>query len=120
MKSLYRAVIPLLILHSGVAVAQVDPLSVMSGISTAVNIGKWITQGSKKVYYVQVEGQGSTFEDAKQQAFKIAVERAVGSLVLNETEVANQDVVRNDVIMYSSGMVEKYVIKNQTYKINLN
>jgi len=89
-------------------------LSVMSGISTAVNIGKWITQGSKKVYYVQVEGQGSTFEDAKQQAFKIAVERAVGSLVLNETEVANQDVVRNDVIMYSSGMVEKYVIKNQT------
>jgi hypothetical protein len=114
MKMLHRALIAGLILHSGVAIAQVDPLSIMSSISTMATVGKWITQNSKKLYYVEVEGQGSSFEDAKQRAFKIAVEKAVGSLVLNETEVANQDVIRNDVVMYSSGMVEKYVIKNKT------
>lgn len=114
MRVLYRAVIPFLILHSGITVAQVDPLSIVSGISTIASVGKWIAQDSKKLYYVEVESQGSSFEDAKQRAFKIAVEKAVGSLVLNETEVADQNIIRNDVVMYSSGIVEKYKIKNQT------
>lgn len=112
-KLLSRALIPALILNSGVAVAQIDPMSIMSSIGTVLSIGKWITKDSKKVFYIQVESQGNSFEDAKQKAFKIAVERAVGSLVLNETEIANQDIVRNDVIMYSSGMIESYKVKNQ-------
>ena len=113
MKILSRVLIPALILNTGIAVAQIDPMSILSGINTAVSIGKWITQDSKKVFYIQVESQGSSFEDAKQNAFKIAVERAVGALVLNETEVGNQDVIRNDVIMYSSGMIETYKVKKQ-------
>ena len=114
MKLFYRVLILVLLLNTRIALAQIDPSTALSAFNALSTIGEWIFKGSKKLYQVEVESQGSSLEDAKQNGFKIAVEQAVGALVLSETEVSNQTVIRNDIIRYSSGMIEKYEIKSQS------
>jgi hypothetical protein len=62
---------------------------------------------------IRVESTGATVEEAKQRAFESAVQQGAGVLILKETEAINQEVVRNDIIAYSSGFVEKFEIKKQ-------
>jgi hypothetical protein len=103
-----------LLFGTRICFAQVVIPSIISSIGSVISAGSWFNTGDTKLYYVEVESQGHTVEEAKQNGFKIAVKQAMGTLVLNEVEVANQNIIRNDVIMYSSGMVEKYKIKNQS------
>jgi len=72
--------------------------------------GKWVERESKKVYYVQVQVDGKTKEDAIQKAFKEAVTQAVGALVISETEVRNKEVIRQEILNYSSGYIDDYKI----------
>lgn len=66
-----------------------------------------------KVYYIQVKTQASTFEQAKQQAFRLASEQVAGTVVLSESELHNNNIARNEIITYSSGIVEEYRIVNR-------
>lgn len=65
------------------------------------------------VYYAKVQATGPDAERARQHAFRLAVEQAVGVVVLNETEVKNGSVVRNEIIHHSSGYVDKFNILEQ-------
>lgn len=79
-------------------------------VSIALTIGQWLTKDSKKLYYIEVEARAETFEQAKQEGFRLAVEHAVGSMILSETEVRNSRLTRNDIITYSSGFVDQFEI----------
>ena len=68
----------------------------------------------EKTYYVKVEATGRTESEARTLGFKAAVEEAIGSLVLSETEVQKDTVVRNDILNYSSGYVDDYKILNKS------
>jgi hypothetical protein len=68
------------------------------------------------LYYAQVTAVGPTAEIAQQRAFKDAIKQAVGVLVLNEVEVPNQTVIRNNTTIYSSGMIERFKIIDQSVK----
>jgi len=82
--------------------------------SNALTIGQWVIKDSKKVYYIQVESSENTLEQAKQAGFKQAVSQAVGTLVVSETEVKNQQLLRQEVIQYSSGYIDDFKIIAQT------
>ena len=63
----------------------------------------------------KVEGNGKTFEEAKSDAFKKAIEQAVGVAVMSEREVRNKELVKQYVLTHSSGYVERYgVLEKQT------
>jgi hypothetical protein len=79
-------------------------------ISIVLTIGQWLTKDSKKLYYIEVESRAQTFEQAKQEGFRLAVEHAVGSLILSETEVRTGRLSRDDIITYSSGYVDRFEI----------
>jgi hypothetical protein len=83
-----------------------------SPLGIVLTVGTWINDiGSRnKVYLVQVKGIGRTEAEARKEGFKVAVENAVGTLVLSESQVTNQDVARRDIIEYSSGFVTKYTV----------
>ena len=49
---------------------------------------------------IRVEGIGSTLQQAKDNAFKIAVELQVGSVLVNELESKDTKLIRNDIINY--------------------
>lgn len=85
-----------------------------SPIGIALSVGQWLLKDRKKVYFIRVQGEGYTYEEAKQQAFVTAVDLAVGAVVLSETEVSNRRVVRNDLIKYSAGFVDDFRVTNQS------
>jgi hypothetical protein len=59
---------------------------------------------------IQVTGEGSTFEEAKQNAFKTAIEFEAGAVVVSERESSNYKLVRNEILVYSSGYITNYKI----------
>jgi hypothetical protein len=77
-----------------------------------VESGKWL---SASTYYAIVTTQASSEQSARSQAFQLAIEHAVGSVVLNEKTVRNKTVTQNDLLSYSSGRVTKFnYLKNST------
>jgi hypothetical protein len=66
--------------------------------------------------YIRVVGVGKSVEEAKNDAFKHAVNMIVGSALLSEAEVNNNNLTRNDIVNYSSGYIDKYDIVQQSIR----
>lgn len=57
-----------------------------------------------------VTGVGTTFDEAKNNGFSVAIEKAVGSVLLVDKELRNDKLVRNDILSHSAGYVDDYRI----------
>ena len=82
----------------------------ISPISVALTAGQWLFREKIKFYQVRVESQGNSFDEAKQEGLRLAVELAVGALVLSEGQVINGESKRREIITYASGYVDKFEI----------
>ena len=109
----------LVVLAGTAAQAQV-PVGVATAVMPSplgivLTVGKWIYDVATKeqVYYIEVAGEGRTAEEARTVAFRVAVEQAIGSIMSSETEVQNGRIVRDEIINYASGYVDRYEITNQ-------
>lgn len=81
--------------------------------SAVVSVGTWLIRDNVKVYRIEIESRGPTFEEARLEGFRLAVDRAVGSLVLSETEMQNNRIVRKEVTNYASGYVDKFQVHDR-------
>ena len=64
---------------------------------------------------IRVIGIGNSFDSAKEDAFKKAIEIQVGVVILSQREIHNSDLVKNEIITYSAGYVDEYkVVTHQT------
>lgn len=79
-------------------------------VTVALTVGKWLLKDRERIYYLRVEAGGQDEQAALTSAFRLAVSQALGSLILSESEVRNQEVVRNDIINYSSGYVDDFKV----------
>jgi hypothetical protein len=59
-------------------------------------------------------GYGKTFEQAKDSAFRAAVEEAVGAAVVAERRTTNNELVLKSILSHSSGYVDRYEIVSNT------
>ncbi len=84
-----------------------------SPLSIALTVGQWLLKEDRKVYYVQVEATADDKEQARRDGFRLAVEMAVGALVVSETVVRNKELVRQDILKYSSGYIDNFAIKSE-------
>ena len=75
-----------------------------------ITIGQWIYQGTERVYYIEVAGQGADAEEARKNGFRLAVEQAIGSLISSESEVQNGRLIRDEIISYAAGYVSNFEI----------
>jgi hypothetical protein len=82
-------------------------------LGIVISIGQWIKFDGEPTYYIEVEGDGATPEEAKENGFRLAVEQAVGTIIASETESNNAHITRDEIISYSSGYVSKYEIVKQ-------
>ena len=86
-----------------------------SPVSAVISVGTWVlTSERKKVFEIDVEAKANSFENAKKEGFRLAVEHAVGSFVLSETEVNNSRQKRDEIITYASGFVDRFEILNRS------
>jgi hypothetical protein len=101
-----RLLVALLMVASATVSAQ-DPFSIAS---VALSIGQWITKNSTRVYYVKVKSEGLTEDEARRNGFSFAIDQAVGTVIVSERESSKRDLIRADVINYSSGYVEDFKV----------
>jgi major membrane immunogen (membrane-anchored lipoprotein) len=62
---------------------------------------------------IRATGVGSSFEDAKENAFKQAIENRIGVLVLSDREVQSYKLLKDEILTYSAGYVDDYAVISQ-------
>ena len=98
------------VLALSIGVAKAEPVTLWTGLQalgTIIQVSE-LVKSNDKVYQVRVRGQGPTEEEARTQAYKKAVEYAVGAYVASGTEVVNGEVTVKKIIKYSSGYVDRF------------
>ena len=63
--------------------------------------------------YIRTTGVGNTYEEAKHNAFKEAIEYQVGVVIASERESYNDKLIKNEILAYSSAFVDEYKIISQ-------
>ena len=63
--------------------------------------------------YFRATGVGNTYEEAKHNAFKEAIEHQVGVVIASERESYNEKLIKNEILAYSSAFVDEYKIISQ-------
>lgn len=81
-----------------------------SPLGAAILVLRSYLKEQTKAYYIQVESRAENFEKAKQQAFRLASEQVAGTVVLSESELRNSKLTRDEIITYSSGLIDEYRI----------
>lgn len=66
-------------------------------------------QDDKTVTLV-VSGQGKTQDEAKQNALRNAIEQAFGAFISSNTEILNDDLVKDEIVSVSNGNIQKFEI----------
>ena len=59
---------------------------------------------------IRATGVGASFEEAKESAFKQAIENRIGVLVLSDREVQSYKLLKDEILTYSAGYVDDYNI----------
>jgi hypothetical protein len=58
-------------------------------------------------------GQGTTLEQAKQNALRDALEQTFGAFVSSNTSILNDNLVKDEIVTVSSGNIKKYEVLSQ-------
>ena len=66
------------------------------------------------LFEVVAEGRGETPEAAVKDAFQTAVRQAVGLVVDSETLVRNDELIKDEVLTYSDGIVKQYDLLSES------
>jgi hypothetical protein len=75
--------------------------------------------------YIRVIGEGTTIEQAKENAFRTAVQQRAGAIVLSERQANNGKLSKDNISLYSAGYVDDFKIidvnqNGSTIKITLD
>ena len=92
-----------------------SPKEFLSIIYRIIQAGEWVNKitinnQKVKVFYIRVETTAPTFEQAKEKNFTLAIQEALGTFVLSEKVVKFEQIVRDDIVMYSGGYVQDFKI----------
>ena len=91
-------------------------------VAITINVN---AQDAEKTITLIVSGQGKTQDEAKQNAFRSAIEQAFGAFISSKTEILNDDLVKDEIVSISNGNIQKYEvisevqISNGDYAISL-
>ena len=66
-------------------------------------------------HYVEVDGHGTTPEEAKLDGFRTAIELSVGAIVISDIESSGDDITKDFIGSYSAGYIQDYEIKQTHY-----
>jgi len=68
---------------------------------------------TKSNSYYRATGIGNTYEEAKNNAFREAIEYQVGVVIASERETYNEKLIKDEILAYSSAFVDEYKIISQ-------
>ena len=67
-----------------------------------------------------VSGQGQTQDEAKQNALRSAIEQAFGTFISSNTEILNDELVKDEIVSVSNGNIQNFEILSEVQIPNGN
>jgi hypothetical protein len=92
--------------------ATLATAAIPNPVTVVATVAQFLFVGGEKEYYVHIVSTDTDETAARNSGFKLAVNMAVGAVIASETEVVNREVVRDEIINYSSGFIDKFKITN--------
>lgn len=116
MKKFITALFCIQVLFCNPSSAGVVEVIAPNPLTAVILVAKLLTIDLDPTYYVRVESSGRTDSEARKEAFKAAVEYAVGATVVSSTSVdlAKQRVNRSELLSYSAGYVNDFKVVSQS------
>lgn len=71
------------------------------------------TETDNNMVRLTVSAQGRTKEEAKYKALRDALERAFGTFISSNTQILNDELVKDEIVSVSSGNIQKFEIKSE-------
>lgn len=71
-----------------------------------------------KTVTLTVSGQGITQDEANQNALRNAIEQAFGTFVSSNTEILNDELVKDEIVSVSNGNIQKFEILSEVQMEN--
>ena len=71
-----------------------------------------------KTVTLTVSGQGQTQEQAKQVALRNAIEQAFGTFISSDTEILNDELVKDEIVSVSNGNIQSFEILSEVQRQN--
>ena len=72
-----------------------------------LNFSSVFSQDHKTVT-LTVSAQGETISEAKQNALRDAIEQAFGTFISSNTEILNDELVKDEIVSVSNGNIQDY------------
>jgi TonB family protein len=79
-----------------------------NGFSTITQSADKSTQVNDKVVSLVVNGTGTTKEEATRNALRSAIEQAFGTFVSANTEILNDELIKDEIVTVTSGNIQSY------------
>lgn len=70
-------------------------------------------QEADKTVTLVVSGQGHTQDEAKQNALRNAIEQAFGTFISSNTEILNDELVRDEIVSVANGNIQKFEVLSE-------
>lgn len=86
-------------------------IGIASAFNAVADLPK--TGGSHATVNVQLECEGYSVADAKQQCFNTAIEQVVGQVIVSDLESSGDRITRDTIAQYSAGYIDDYAITQQ-------
>lgn len=102
-----------LALTGPVQAQSLPPMSTASVVLSVIRIALNLGSGRQDYIQVDVVATGNTTEQARHLGFRTAIEQTIGTVVASQSESQKQRLVRDEIITYSSGFVDRYEILEQ-------
>lgn len=77
------------------------------------NLTPLIAQTESKVAVITVSGSGKTQDEAKQNALRNAIEQAFGTFISSNTQILNDELVKDEIVSIASGNIQDYTVLSE-------
>lgn len=71
------------------------------------------SQTESKVAVITVSGSGKTQDEAKQNALRDAIEQAFGTFISSNTQILNDELVKDEIVSVSNGNIQEYTVLSE-------
>tara|TARA_B110000208_G_scaffold127893_1_gene155547 strand:+ start:2044 stop:3489 length:1446 start_codon:yes stop_codon:yes gene_type:complete len=85
-------------------------MKIISSLLIALFFSLIINGQEDKTVTLSISGQGKTQDEAKQNALRNAIEQAFGTFISSNTEILNDELVKDEIVSVSNGNIQKFEI----------
>ena len=85
-------------------------MKIISSLLIALFFSLIINGQEDKTVTLSISGQGKTQDEAKQNALRNAIEQAFGVFISSNTEILNDELVKDEIVSVSNGNIQKFEV----------